>query len=65
MPVWQWQQATPPGPRSSLKALLDLLGDGLPPDIRHRAATLPDEIEAEELLVDDVEGEELEGSAER
>lgn len=40
IPLWQWQQATPPGPLTSLAALLDVLGDGLPAHLREAAAEI-------------------------
>lgn len=40
IPLWRWQQATPPGQQTSLTALLELLGDGLPSDVRNAAAAL-------------------------
>lgn len=43
VPVWQWQQAIPPGPRTSLTALLDLLGTALPAHLSQAATRLADD----------------------
>lgn len=40
VPLWEWQQALPPGPATSLTALMDLLGPALPTDIRDAATAL-------------------------
>ncbi len=48
IPLWQWQQATPPGPRTSLTALIELLGDGLPAHLHEAAAKLAEGGDAEQ-----------------
>jgi hypothetical protein len=43
IPLFHWQEATPPGPQTSLAALLDLLGDDPPDRFREAIARLADD----------------------